>query len=336
MEEQKTSIIVLNVGELKEQEASDVFSDFSLPKMVAPIKVAREKSFIHKLLAIPSIAELISKLNGKEFFVEIPKHLAEGLNTGKLHFGKSHQTFESLSPNIFDTNGKLVGQATIQNGQQAADILNSISNLSMMIMMQSLAEKLDDISKQLEILHKGQKNDRLGKIIGSFRAYAISRSSERIFVNQEERRKAAHMSYTLMCEGICQMHFELNEFAKRISELPHNNIQLFFKNMIDRTDYEREYKTFVNDLYDLYNMTIISDTLLLDLDATRNDIINNHKSLNAFMERAITDKLINTAKFIVDDQPRELTNFINQSKNALIDFSREINCNSSYRLDVKL
>jgi len=316
-----SDILTLTIGDKNQTTKKNVFSDFSLPQLLAPMKQERQSRFFDGLLAIPSVSKLISDLTKDGFTIVIPSELREAIKNGKFHFGKSKQSLTGVAPNIYDKLGKLRGQVYMERTKDYSNLLNDISSLAMMIMLQSLSEKLDAIFQKIDIIHTAQKNDRLGCIIGSFKAFVVSRS---VFCSEEERRKAAFLTFSKMNEGMCQIHFELNDSWERISKFPHDNndfIKKSFTKLWDSTDYEEEYNAFVKDLYDYYNMLVLSDALLLDLGASSEELSSNHQPLNAFLDRTMTGDFIKVAEFVKDGQPKELTDFLKESRKLLIDFN---------------
>lgn len=316
-----SDILTIVIGEKNQMTKKNVFSDFSLPHLLAPMKQEHQSRFCDRLLAIPSVSKLISNLRREGFTIVIPRELREGIKNGKLHFGKSSQSLTGVAPNIYDKYGKLRGQVYMECTKDYSNLLNDISSLAMMLQLQSLSEKLDAISQKIDIIHTAQKNDRLGQIIGSFKAFVVSRS---VFCSEAERRSAAFLTFSKMNEGMCQIHFELNESWERISKFPNNNkdfIKKAFTKFWDGTDYEEEYNAFVKDLYDYYNMLVLSDALLLDLGAASEELSRNHQPLNDFLDRTMGEDFFKVAEFVKDDQPKELTAFLKESRKLFIDFN---------------
>ena len=124
---------------------------------------------------------------------------------------------EVFTPNIRIKGEKGINsQATIVHKSDSQAITQSLSNLAMMAMVQSVFNKLDVLEGKIEDIKKGQKNDRIGNIIGAFKGFIDLYSA---FKTEADLKYAASDAYIHMQIGLSQIHQQLNEEVKSLTEL---------------------------------------------------------------------------------------------------------------------
>ena len=64
--------------------------------------------------------------------------------------------------------------------------------------------QLEEIDQKVDIIREGQATDRVGNIIGAFRAYVIAYPT---FLNEQEKRNASFEVYKTISQGLHQVHF---------------------------------------------------------------------------------------------------------------------------------
>ena len=133
------------------------------------------------------VADSLNKIAHSEgFFVEIPKGLRDALKSGKAALDKSSKNPGSFTPNIrIKGENGIQGQVTISKGCDTQAITQSIANLAMMSMVQSVLGQLDAIQEGIEDIKKGLENDRVASVTGAFKNFMLHYPYE----TQEELRR---------------------------------------------------------------------------------------------------------------------------------------------------
>ena len=168
------NIVVRDKTEIAVQgKETDILSLYGVPSMLDKITQKEKSNLLNKLNCGAVLADSLNKLAHSDgFFVEIPKGLRQALEKGAATLDKSGNNPGSFTPNIRGKGNKgIQGQFTISKGTDSQAVTQSLSNLAMMSMVQSVLEKMEVIEAKLDDIKNGQKNDRIGKIIGSFKAF---------------------------------------------------------------------------------------------------------------------------------------------------------------------
>lgn len=279
----------------------------------------KEKSNFLNMLNCGAIgADSINRIaNAEGFIVEIPKGLRDALRTGQATLDKSSKNIGSFTPNI-RLRGEygIKGQVTISEGTDYQAITQSISNLAMMAMVQSVLEKLDVIESKVNDVIDGQKNDRVGTIIGSFKSFTDLYPT---FKSKEELDNAAILHYNDIQQGLAQLHLQIEQERKKLIDAPKNGLQIFwksichpFRNNLDL--YRKYYSDFVYDLQ-LYNRLILLSDIILYLKGDPDIMERNHKTILEYCNLYLNKEFRNTMNFIMNKNIKELSNIDNYNKN---------------------
>lgn len=201
------------------------------------------------------------------------------LKLGKASFDKSGKNLGGFTPNIrIKGESGIKGQATIVQKSDSQVITQSISNLAMMAMVQSVLEKLNVIERKVEDIKRGQKDDRIGSIIGHFKGFMDLYPT---FKTSEELNYAATIAYMNMQSGLAKLHLQIEEERKKLNEAPANNWQAFWKSITNpfHNESERYQKCYEDYVYDiqLYNRLILLSDIVLHLKGDNEAIARNHK-----------------------------------------------------------
>lgn len=294
-----TKVITLSNGfkviQAKESEnaipiRTDVFSDFSLPSLVRPIISKDRMDLLSILCPVAELRSVFEKLKNKGFILRIPEEFRQAIREGTAYLGSSGKHPGGMTPNIHDAaTGKTIGQGYIQSVVDPSSMGSIMNNLAVFAMLQSIIVKLDDLQETVTLIKEGQKDDRLGKIIGSFKSYVIALPT---FNSIEEQRNASFIVYCSISEGLYQIHFFLDRVCQLMQDSPDNwwkhllvAIKHPFKNVAEQK--EAVYHELLANLYNYYNLIILSDIILLHRGASFSVIKENHKSINAFYHRAL-------------------------------------------------
>ena len=250
-----SEIIVKSKTEIaKASKTKDILASYGVPEALDSI-VKKEKSNILNMLDCGAVvADSINKIsNSEEYFVEIPKRLREALKNGTAEFDKSGKNIGSFTPNIrIKGESGIKGQATISKGVDSQAITQSLANLAMMAMVQSVLEKLDAIEDKLGEIVQGQKNDRIGKILGAFKALMDLYPT---FKSEGELYEQANRTYTDMQEGLTQLHLQIEEARRKLSSAPSNYKELV-KQKILKNPFSNPFKPYGVQVNRLLEMNI--------------------------------------------------------------------------------
>lgn len=296
----------------------DILSLYNVPDMLDTITKKEKSNFLNMLNCGAIGADSINRIaNAEGFIVEIPKGLRDALRTGQATLDKSSKNIGSFTPNIRlrGENG-IKGQITISEGTDYQAITQSISNLAMMAMVQSVLEKLDVIEDKVNDIKDGQKNDRVGTIIGSFKSFMELYPT---FKSKKELDNAAMSHYKDIQQGLGQFHLQLEQERKKLIDAPKNGLQIFWKSICHpfRSDlnlYRKYYSDFVYDLQ-LYNRLILLSDVILYLKGDSDVIERNHKIMLEYCNHFLDNEFRKTINFIMNGNTKELSCIDNYNKN---------------------
>ena len=210
-------LVVKTKTEVSNNKQCDILSLYGVPTMLDRIIKKEKIKLLNKLecgaVVIDSLNNLLSS---EDFMVEIPSGLREMLKSGKAVFDKSNINPGAFTPNI-RIKGKagIKGQASIVKKVDHQVITRNLSNLAMMGMVQSVLEKLEAIEEKLEDVKQGQKNDRVGIVIGYFKAFVDLYPT---FKSVEEMRNAANLAYMGMQSGLSKLHLQIDAERKKLED----------------------------------------------------------------------------------------------------------------------
>lgn len=321
----------------------DVLAYYNVPGMLDQI-VTKEKSNLLNALSCGSMAaDSFNRLaHSKEFIVEIPSGLRELLKSGKATFDKSGKVPGNFTPNI-RINGEpgIAGQATIVEGTDPLAVTQSLSNLGLMAMVQSVLEKMDAIEEKVEDVKIGQNNDRIGSVIGSFKAFMDLYPS---FSGKAELETAANNAYIEMQKGLAQLHLQIDSDRKKLDGIPSNSWEIFFYTLFHPTlksrvsEHQCSYNDFTYNLQ-LYSRLVLLTDVVLHLKGDNEAIRKNHGLMNSYCQDKIDKKFIKDMKYLMQNETQGIDNvllFNENVKNALDGYKSKnllIECNSD---EVKL
>lgn len=296
----------------------DILSLYNVPDMLDKITKKEKSNFLNMLNCGAIGADSINRIaNAEGFIVEIPKGLRDALRTGQASLDKSSKNIGSFTPNIRlrGENG-IIGQVTISEETDYQAITQSISNLAMMAMVQSVLEKLDIIEGKIDEIIDGQKNDRIGTIIGSFKSFMDLYPT---FKSKEELDNAAILHYHDIQKGLGQLNLQLDQERKKLINAPKNGLQIFWKSIYHpfRSDldlYRKYYSDFVYDLQ-LYNRLILLSDVILYLKGDPNIMERNHKIILEYCNFYLNKEFRKTMNFIMNGNTKELSSIDNYNKN---------------------
>jgi len=296
-----------------EKIEKDILDYYNIPELLDKIVEKEKSNFLNTLSCGAVIIDSLNQLNhAEDFIVEIPKGLRGKIISGEAIFDKSAKNPGSNTPNIRLNGGKeIVGQATITKQTNSQAVTQSLSNLAMMAMVQSILQKLDVLEEKIEEIKVGQKNDRVGIIIGSFKSfmdlYPTFRTTEELYAN-------ANSTYQSMQEGLGQMHLQIDAVRKKLNKVPTNNWKVFWNGMIhyfksDLDKYRRLYKEYVYDIQ-LYNRLSLLSDVILHLKGGDISMSSNHRIMFEYCNQQLNSTFKQNMQFLLNRQPVEIDNII--------------------------
>lgn len=297
---------------------TDILSLYGVPAMLDQIVKKEKADLLNKMSCGTVIMDSLNKLSHSEdFFVEIPSGLREMLKLGKASFDKSGKNLGGFTPNIrIKGESGIKGQVTIVQKSDSQVITQSISNLAMMAMVQSVLEKLNVIERKVEDIKRGQKDDRIGSIIGHFKGFMDLYPT---FKTSEELNYAATIAYMNMQSGLAKLHLQIEEERKKLNEAPANNWQAFWKSITNpfHNESERYQKCYEDYVYDiqLYNRLILLSDIVLHLKGDNEAIARNHKIMVNYCNSHIDYSFKKKMDYLMAEKTSGISNILNYNKN---------------------
>lgn len=295
----------------------DILTYYMVPDILDKIVKKEKEELLNNLSCGAVISDALYNLtHSDEFFVEIPSGLKEMLKTGEAVFDKSSKNPGAYAPNIRIKGDRYIsGQATIVQKTDLKAVSNCLSNLAMMAMIQSVLEKLDVIEEKVEDVIQGQKNDRIGKIIGRFKGFMDLYDT---FKTPKELRDAADRAYEGMQEGLGELHCQIEEERIKLNNAPANHLQTIklaikdpFNNKIDY--YIKVYEDFVYDIQ-LYNrLKMLSDVILV-LKGSPEAIKKSHETMVGYCNKNIDDSFKKKMAYLMHNNITGITNILEYNK----------------------
>ena len=302
------NIAVKNKTELSPQcQGQDILALYGIPSMVDDL-VKKEKSNLFNVLnpcfVFADTLNEISHAGG--FTVNIPKGMEEALRKGIANLDKSSKDIGAFTPNI-RINGEtgIKGQLTIRRGVDSQAITRSLSNFAQMAMLQNVISKLDAIAEKQDEILKGQENDRIGTIIGSFEAfkdfYTLTKDP-----NCDNLEIEGYTCYQNMQIGLAQLLHQIDEERKILEKMPHNHWQVFIRSLTSRSVVKPEkYKKFVYNIQTYCRLLLLADVVLLCIGKGE-AIRDNHKVIKKYCSKYLNNDFREHMNFLMDGHTSEI------------------------------
>lgn len=280
-------------------QKQDILALYGVPSMLDEI-AKKEKDNLFSMLT-PSfvLADSLNEIShAGGFVVNIPKGMEDALRSGVAHLDKSSKDIGAFTPNI-RINGEtgIKGQLTISNGVDSQAVMHSLSNLAMMAMLQNVLSKLDDLEeKQNEIL-KGQENDRIGSIIGAYKAFKDLVNNK----DQDSIKTLGESCYKDIQEGLAQLNLQIEEERKKLANMPSTYWQVFIKSFFStHTVLKPEiYEKFVYDIQLYCRLLLLSDVVALRI-GKGDTIPKNHEVIEEYCSQHLSVKFQKHMKFLTN------------------------------------
>lgn len=296
----------------------DILSLYGVPAMLDQI-VKKEKSNLLNNLCWGSIGmDSLNKLaNADRFSVDIPSGLMEMLKTGEAAFDKSTKNPGSFTPNIRIKGEKgIKAQATIIQDKDPLALTQSMANLAFMAMIQSVLIKLDAIEGKLDNIEQGQKDDRIGNIIGTFSHFVNLYPG---FKDINELRNAANTAYIKMGAAFAQLHLQIDAERKKLIGAPANHWETLWLSIIhpfcnETERYQKCYETYVYDIQ-LYNRLLLLGDVILHFKGDDDVIKSNHNKMIEYSNEYIDDTFIRRMNYLMNGETSSIDEILKYNKN---------------------
>lgn len=299
------------------KKKQDILTIYGVPEMLDKITQKERSNVLNSISCGTVFINTLNEIShAEDYVVEIPSGLRKLLKEGKATFDSSSKSPGSYTPNIRvkGENG-IAGQATITKSTDNLAITRSLSNLAMMGMVQSVLAKLDVIDEKLDDIIIGQKNDRIGEVIGHFKGFMDLYPSIK---NDDEMRNAANQAYMAIHSGLTKIHLQIDEYRKKLDKAPKSHLSSFWKGFfhpftITTRKYQEIYSNYVYDLQ-LYNRLILLSDVLLFLKGDYEAMERNHMSMNKYCQEYMDESFIKKMKFLTNGHINGLYNIQNHMK----------------------
>lgn len=302
------NIAVKNKTELSPQcQGQDILALYGIPSIVDDL-VEKEKSNLFNMLnpcfVFADTLNEISHAGG--FTVNIPKGMEEALRKGIANLDKSSKDIGAFTPNI-RINGEtgIKGQLTIRRGVDSLAITRSLSNFAQMAMLQNVISKLDAIAEKQDEILKGQENDRIGTIIGSFKAfkdfYTLTKDA-----NCDNIEIQGYVCYQNIQKGLAELLLQIDEERKFLEKMPHNHWQVFIRSLTARSVVKPEkYKKFVYTIQTYCRLLLLADVVLIRIGKGE-AIPPNHEVIKNYFSQYLNNDFREHMNFLMDGHTSEI------------------------------
>ena len=147
----------------------------SLSKRSYSYAVEKAKSVLEQTPALANLIKNIFSAGEKVFEAVLTPEELEALANGTLKFGESHIVDGTLYPRLYEVgeNGEAIRErfVTLQERTLPNDVMPSLTSFAMQQQIQSIKNKLDEISETLGLIEQGQRNDRIALCLSARQKY---------------------------------------------------------------------------------------------------------------------------------------------------------------------
>ena len=286
----------------------NALQDFDLP-VLSIDKLETEKNKFFKILGdcIVDVNVIQQIASTKMLSVEIPKEFRKLYSEGKIHFGNSSKVKGNYSPSLFDSDGKLIGNATLKDNP--ANIIDALSNLTLYSSIQQIADEIEQIKSKVATILQGQKNDRYALITGVYSNYEL-------LLDEEQKIAVIPHALQQIKTGLQQIHFDVTAGLNEMKNAPKNYWDYFWKGFagnlnLFKAESAGEWKTkgkqVLYEFYLYYKLILLSDILMNDMGQDPLHILNNHSDFYNMCRWLLDDnKLLKALAFSKGDDCEEI------------------------------
>lgn len=295
-------IVKAETSVVEASDKQDILEFYGVPRAIDTFVSKEKNSFFNSLECGSVLVDEIKKMSGdSRFIVEIPGNLRKAMANGKAGFIDSVKRPGSYSPNIrvSGQNG-IGGQITIKE-VNPQELSTTLSNLAMLAMVQSILEKMDLLESKLDLLQQGQQNDRIGLVIGPFKAFADLYPTIK---TKEELTLHANSAYLQMQTGLAQLHLQIDSERKELEKAPKNVWQTIVESLrhFGRDSiglYQKKYHQYIYD-FQLYGRLLLLSDVVLFLKGDTEAIARNHNVIEKYTNQYLDSDFKKAMSFLTN------------------------------------
>lgn len=142
------------------------------------------------------------------------KEIVDGLKNGIYHIGESREVSGNMRPAVVDENERLVKFITLKKAVRPAEVLLDISNLTMQASLNQISEKIDCVSRDVNLLIGLERRAKLSTPFLNARDRILSA------VNSEENLKEQylHEADKYLMEGLNELYSDIKSHIKQLAQ----------------------------------------------------------------------------------------------------------------------
>ena len=283
-------------------DKQDILEFYGVPRAIDTFVGKEKDSFLNSFECGAVLADEIKKMSGDcHFIVEIPGELQKAMKKGKASFIDSVKSPGSYSPNIkVDGQNGIGGQITLKQANPQ-ELSATLSNLAMLAMVQSILEKMDLLESKIDKIQEGQQNDRIGLVIGPFKAFADLFPT---IHSKDELVHQANSAYLQMQTGLAQLHLQIDSERKELEKAPQNVWQTIVESIWhwgrDSIGfYQKQYHKYIYD-FQLYVRLLLLSDIVLFLKGDTEAIARNHNVIEKYTNQYLDSSFKKAMNFLTD------------------------------------
>lgn len=308
-----TKDLIIPAKELKESDkrsevVHSALQDFNLP-VLSMDKLETEKNQFFKILrdCIVDVNVIQQIANSKVLIAEIPPEFRKLYLEGKVKLDDSAKVLGNHTPNLRDGDGNLIGQATIKEGFNPAEITNALANLALYDSIQQISQQVEILDEKVSDIQQGQKEDRYAKITSTYETYEL-------MLDDMQKVSFTPTAIGKLKEGLHQIHFGLSRDIEDFRiKAPKNKWQnrwnsfWHFKRGYYTDEMKGKLKQLNEELYLYYGFVLLSDMLMNDMGQTPQHIKSNHNDIDNLCHGISADDiLMNKLSFVKEAEYTEV------------------------------
>ena len=230
-----TGLILTEKGELLDIFKSEIdmrdpdllkmsnFFDIYVSKLRTSVKNDSNWEFIEDTSRF--IGSMVAAIKGgfdvsdMKLFVADTSHfsrdIVEKLKNGSYHIGESREVSGNLRPAVVDDNERLVKFITLKKAVRPTEVLSDISNLTMQSSLNTITEKIDSVSRDVNLLIGLERRKNLSNPFINARDKVLSA------VNSADNLTEQYLieADTYLMEGLNELYSDIESHMKQLAQL---------------------------------------------------------------------------------------------------------------------
>ena len=301
-------IVRAETSVVEASDKQDILEFYGVPRAIDTFVGKERNSFLNSFECGAVFADEIKKMSGdSRFIVEIPGELRKAMEKGKASFIDSVKRPGSYSPNIkVDGKNGISGQITLKE-VNPQELSTTLSNLAMLAMVQTILEKMDLLESGIKQMLEGQQNDRIGQVIGPFKAFADLYPT---IQSKKELDHQANSAYLQMQTGLAQIHLQIDSEREELEKAPKNfwqtAIQTFQHLGRDNIGfYKQKYKEYIYD-FQLYERLLLLSDIVLYIKGDIEAIARNHSVIEKYSKQYLDADFTKAMDYLTHHKTEEI------------------------------